>query len=331
MRIIRKSGLMIVLFLVAAFMLNAQEYSSSELAAKANKEGTELYQKGSYSEAAAKFEEAMNLFSKSEKEDGIQKNVEKDELIKQLINCNVKMGDFAKVAFYFEKQLEKKPNDYKLAYKISQVYRLKLGDFEKGIKVLVDLDNRKANINARKSLAKIYYNEKDYNNAIIWYNKVLEIKEDGVTMSKLANALIKAGQNEKAIVTLKNYIATNPSKNDKKRTYAALGKLYEDLADKKNAITYYEKSLSLSYDKKYNQKLVKMYFDSNNFKKAIESANLLMKKVPSNKDYATYIVALSLYKMNDKAASLAEFKKIENVKKYSKDAKQYIKAINQEI
>ncbi len=331
MRILRKSGLILMLFMVSVLMLNAQEYTSSQLASKANGDGIALYEKGSYVEAAKKFDEAMKLFEKSEKEDGIEKTNEKSELLQRIVNSYAMAKDYSNLAVYMEKQLAASPNDLVLAKKLSQLYRKMLGDFDKGIKVLVDFDKKRNSLAARKLLAKIYFLEKDFDNAIVWYNKALEIKEDGLTMAKLAQALINTGQNDKAIVTLKNYIATNPKQRDKVRTYNALGKLYEDISDKKNAITYYQKALTLDYDSKYNQKLVNLYYESGNFQKTVESAKLLRKNAPKLDNYATYMVAISLYKMNDKSTAINEFKKIENDKKYGKDAKQFIKSISQEI
>ncbi len=320
-----------MLLLASAFMLNAQEYSSSELAAKANQEGIKLYDKGSYTEAAKKFDEAMKLFEKSEKEDGLKKDREKSELLQRLVNCSAQVKDYNKVVFYMEKQLESSPNDLLLARKISQVYRKYLGDFDKGIAVLVNFDEKKTSLAARKLIAKIYFLEKDYNNAIVWYNKSLELKKDGRTMAKLATALMETGQIDKAIVTLKDYVATNPSKKDKVKIYAHLGTLYEDMADKKNAIAYYQKSMNLEYSYEFNHKLVKLYYESGNFKKTVEAANLLRKNKPKYESYATYMVAMSLYKMNEKSTALTEFKKIEKDKKYGEDAQQFVKLINQEI
>lgn len=230
---------------------------------------------------------------------------------------------------YGEETLIYDPSNEAVIKNISLMYRTQLKDNAKAVAVWENYDRVYDNYNAKVAIADIYEKNSDLKNALIWYNKALEVNKDPEVVKKVAKLYIDIKQPQQAIQFYEDFIATNPNRKALGTTYKNMGTLYKDINDIPKAIEKYEQALEIEYDKSLSIWLIDQYYHQPNYPKAKVHINNVLAKT-SNDAFAIYHNAMILREEKKLSAAKAEFQKIVNDKTYGASAQSIIKAIDAE-
>jgi tetratricopeptide (TPR) repeat protein len=219
-------------------------------------------------------------------------------------------------------------NDSETALLIAQIYDKNMKDVGSAIQVLKDFNSPKRNFDIEIKIAKYYYGTEDLKNALIWFQKALELKQDRELISNIATIYLNMGNQEAAIKAYEDFIKTNPSEAILARTYKNLGALYEEIASIPKAIEFYEKSNSLRFDRDVTLKLIDLYYEDKKYDLALIKVDLLIKQRPRDKNHGLYYRAMIRYNREDFVGAKADFRELLNDAQYKNFAKQFIDSID---
>ena len=317
---------MVLAFVITLSLLAANfEREGNKLA----NEGDKLFQGGKYDQAAGKYRKAYDKFQKAI-EEGKPIEQKSDKMIKNLMAAYYRAKDYDNLIWAYTKHLEKNPNDIKSVKTLAILYKKFKKNAPKAIEILVNADKNVPNYILRKKAADYYAELKDYKNALKWYRKAFDLRQDPKVLKNIATLYIKLDNKEKAIETYRNFIKTDPDKNVLERVYKYLGKLYEDINQRAKAKEYYKKSNSLDFDDNLTLKIIVMEYEDQNYSEAMKYVNLLHKKEPGE-ETGIYYKALIYYDQGKLKEAKNEFKKLKNSRKYAVDAKKWIESIDSEL
>jgi len=212
-------------------------------------------------------------------------------------------------------------------YSQKAILQKKLKRFDDAIETYTYIDSVKSSYKNSKSIASIYKGREDWENALKWYYRSYDQRQDSNTIKDIAVINLTLGRNEAAIQAYKDYLATDPATATKTKTYKNLGKLYEDLSEMNNAQEYYEKSNALRFDKDITLFLIDSYYKMKMYDKSLKNIDLYLKNKPDGAD-ALYYRAMIKYNNGDFIEALKDFEAIQNNPTYGSSAKGYIESIN---
>ena len=329
MNIRNLSILMVLLVTLSSFL-----WADKSLERVANEKGVEgetLFNEGKYLEAAKAFETAIVKLKEAVKKEGIP--LDNEKISRWLLYAfqgyyqGKKYEDALQVQ---NERIKLDPGSYKLISTKAKLLKNYLNRVDQAIIVLKNYNNKKRSSKVEKKIAGYYSDLKDYENALIWYKKAYELKQDSGVIKNIAIILYKyLGRNEDAIKAYEDFIQTNPKESVLAQTYKNMGSLYEDIKNMPKAIEYYEKSLKMKYDNNIVLLLTTKYYDNDAYDKALEKITLLLKNKPGNSD-AIYYRAMIEYNRDEKDAAKADFQLLLKDSKYGKIAKGFIESIKSE-
>ncbi len=138
--------------------------------------------------------------------------------------------------------------------------------------------------------AQNYYSKKDYDNAVIWFEKLIELNESSQFIhEKLSMSYAQIYEFEKAVEQGLLALEFDP---DNTNNLFIQGELYQRVEDFKNAEKYMLQSLVLqdmALDKEY-VKLATVYNIQNKFKEAIEVYKRAIEENPENEHAQFFLV-----------------------------------------
>lgn len=142
-------------------------------------------------------------------------------------------------------------------------------------------DDRDANIN----LAEIYYGRQDYNQAIQYYNKVVEIDPQFKNAyNTLGYCYANIGDYDKAIQSMKKYIIQAPAEPN---PYDSMGEIYSYKGDFKNAEKQFKKANKLNENLMFSRlHLGNVYLDKGEYKKALKQFQKSLEKASGSTEIA---------------------------------------------
>jgi tetratricopeptide (TPR) repeat protein len=328
MNIRNLSILMLLLVTFSSFLW--AEKSLERIANEKGVEGETFYNEGKFLEAAKAFETAIAKLKEAVKKEGIP--LDNEKISRWLLYAFQGYYQGKKYENALQVQNERiklDPGSYKLISTKAKLLKNYLNRVDEAVIVLKNYNNKKRSFKVEKKIGLYYSDLKDYENALIWYKKAYELKQDSGVIKNIAIILYKyLGRNEDAIKAYEDFIQTNPKESVLAQTYKNMGSLYEDIGSYSKANVHYEKSLALKYDKDINLKLIISYYDNDNFAMAKEKINQRLGKKSSDAD-AIYYRAMIKVNENDKPGAKADFKKLLGGK-YNKSAKGWIESIESE-
>ncbi len=325
-----KKTVTMMILVMMTMMLFGQGKSLQQLGNEAEVAGDEAYTAKNYTQAQAKYKESIAKYKESEAAEQINLGDKISGIQEKLFKAYYFDKKYNEAIGIYKDMLKKDPSDQKKILIVAQIYEKGLKQLDKAIAHLKEFDAKKADFKLRKEIASLYTEMDNKQEAINWYNKAKEIRQDANIIQKTAVLYRELGQIPNAIKEYEDYLKTNPSESSKYKTYMNMGALYEQIKKPQEAINAYEKSLGVKFDSKIATKLMVMYYDTKNYAKATEKINLLLNKDSKDAD-AIYYHAQILYNDGDKNGALAEFKKIESNAKYGESAKGFIKSIESEL
>ena len=322
--------LTIIIFTIG-FILVAEGKPLERIANEIGVEGEKFYNDGKYLEAAQSFENAISKLEEAVQKDGIPEDKEKISRWYELAFNGYYQGkDFTNALKILDKRLELSPGNYDLVKYQAIIYKKHLNDIDKANEILMNFDQQSPNYKARKSIAVNFKKyKKDKENALIWYKKAYELKQDASVLGNIAILNKELGNNQDAIDAYEDFIKTKPKESKLIKAYKNLGKLYEGMKNVSKMTENYEKANALKYDENLTILLITKYHETKQYDKATKNIELLLKNKPESPD-AIYYRALINYDKGDKAAAKTDFVKLINDSKYGSSAKGYIKSIASE-
>ncbi len=325
-----KRFLTVLLLLVVAITLLVAEDNFQKLGNETEVAGDGAFEAGKFAEAQAKYKEAINHYKEAAKKESINFDEKIDAIKLKLIAAYYKGGKIKETIDGYLELLQKNPNDVKKILAVAQLYDKNLNQTNKAIEHLKSFDAKKPDFTLRKKIA-VYYNQlENKQEALNWYIKAKELKQDPKVINNIAILYTDLEQIPQAIKEYDDYLKTNPTASSKFQTYKNMGALYEKIKQNQNAAKAYENALGVKYDSKIATKLMVMYFDMNNYGQAKAKIDRLLKDDPAD-TVAIYFKAQIQYKEGDKQNALANFKKIQSDRTYGESAKGFIKSIESEM
>ena len=134
-----------------------------------------------------------------------------------------------------------------------------------------------------KLFSSIYLNLKDYENAIKYYEKLLNYKKENYKVyNNIGTSLFQLGKINRCILAFKNSIANKPNLG----AYFNLGIAYEEIGDYKNSVINFVKVIKLDPNnykaKKSLINILNYYHDENINDNEILKINFHIKKIYNN-------------------------------------------------
>lgn len=325
----RKTGLtlIIVLFIIAG-SLSANK-SLERIANETGVQGEDTYNNGNYVQAAQLFEEAISKLEEAVEVDKIPLDKAKiNRWLELAFNGYFQGQDYDNALRIQNLRIDADPDNYDLINTKSILLRKYLNRTGEAIEVLKAYNQKKRSFKVEKRIAESYLDLKDEVNALTWYEKAYELRQDSDVIRNIATLYVNMGNNAKAVKAYEDFLLTNPSESVLIRTYKNMGALYEDLKNYSQSNLYYEKSLELKYDSNINLKLIINYYDYDDYSKAMEKINQRLNKKSNDPD-AIYFRAMIKYNEGDKAGAKSDFQKLLGGR-YQKAAQSFIESIESE-
>ncbi len=281
-----------------------------------------------YPEAIAHYDTALVVY-KSLAPLTITADVLKSD-IKQVYNnliiAHRSAGNFESAINYVDMILVDEPNNADMLNLKFNILQNDIKDETRAFKVLHDYAEASGDANAYLILAGKYADKQDNNNAGIYYEKALTLKQDANTYSAVANFYRNTKQYAKSNEILGKLVATQPDQATLLTAYRLMGDNYNKLNNKAKMAEYFEKALSIEADDKLSLALASYYNGLKNHNKVITYATQVLKANPNSSD-ALILRGLAYYNLKQNAAAKADLQRIENDPKYGAQAKSILKAI----
>jgi tetratricopeptide (TPR) repeat protein len=319
-----------ILVLVVLLLISASLWSQKSTERLAREKGVEaesLWENGSLAESALACEEAITLFQKAVTEDEVPDDT---ALISHWLaiafDCYAKTTDFDNALRILDKMIALDTENIKL-YQQKALIQKKLKKFDDAIATYTYIDSVKPGYKNCKKIASIYKKREDWENALVWYYKSYDLRQDSNTIKDIAVINLTLGRNEAAIQAYLDFLGTEPAQAAKIKTYKNLGKLYEDLGEISKGMEYYEKSNELRYDNQITQVLLVKYYELEQYDNSRRNIELYLSAKPADA-VALYYRAMISYDKGNLLEARTDFEAIQTNPTYGSIAKGYIESIN---
>lgn len=317
---------MILLSICLFASLTAQEKTLERIANEIAQAGNDAFHADDFVTAGVKYEEAVAKLKEATEKEGIPLDQQKaDQWLNISYSSFVKAKQYEDAARLLEKRMEFDPTNYKLVKQEALIFKKYIGNTEKAIEVLKAYDIKKQSFQNQKKIADYYVSIDDLTNALVWYEKAYELKQDSNVIKNIAVINKRLNKPDKAVQAYKDFLATNPPQAVMIKTYKNLATLYEDLNNEAEMINYYRKANELKYDEQIAILLMSKYYEQKNYNNSIKEADVILARNSTQQD-AVYIKALSLYNTGDLAGAKTHFQKVSDPR-FKKDADEFIKSI----
>ena len=317
---------LVLIVLLIFICLSAQDKSQERIAKEMFNEGVNKFEAKQYDAAVESFKNSLEAFNKA-KNDHEKFDTEIKSTLLKLYEVGVTAKNYNIATQYGSEYLKLDPTNEQMVKSLAQTYRVGLNNIPKAVEVWQTFDSRISSFTAKQEIASLYERVNDFTNAVLWYNKALEMRKDADVLQKVASIYINSKEPNKAISIYEDFINTNPSQKELAKTYRNMGTLYKDIKNLSKAIENYEKSLEIEYNKDITTWLLSEYYDIQNFSSAEKHIQTLLSKDAKN-PIAIYFKGCILYGDGKFNEAKIEFQKITGDKTYGNSAEAYIKSIN---
>jgi len=288
----------------------------------------DFFSQNDFDEALSHYESSMNIYksiiAESTPQDSVSVYI--NRLYRNSAICSRKAGEFQKALDYYDLFLEANPEDDDILLQKFAIYKEDLKDENMAFEVLKEYALNKNDFNACHRLGDLYRDKNDLDNAVIWYNKALTIKEDSNIIQKLGSIYRSKTQWANSTQMLEKFILTNPEREALNSAYKLIADNYKNLGNKPKAAEYFLKSLELEYNEDIAIYLCSFYNENNNNDKILQYANLVLSNNPNNST-ALLFRGIAKFNKKDTKGAKVDFERIKNDPKHGKTAQQYLNLI----
>ncbi len=319
-------ALLVVAFSITLFAFDEDiplERQGNEAAATADS----LYHEDDFIGAAAKYEDAYNLFQRAEQEDGIDLDDKITALLANMVTSYYQAEDYVNAVRIIKKRLARDPSNDVFARQIAQIYNRILNQPEQAIQVLKEFEENNNNFAVRRSIARIKTSIEDDTGALEWYQKAFEVRQDPEVLQNIAVLQHRLGNTEDAIKSYESFLETDISEAVRTRVYRNIGRFYQDLGEVRESISYYERANRLRYSREITTHLMVTYYELGDFLNAREYANTLLRENTNNAD-AIYYTARILFEQDRYSEAREYFNRITDHREYGQAARQFVESID---
>ncbi len=175
---------------------------------------------------------------------------------------------------------------YNIAYTYfnSKNYPSAISKFKQYLNSKDDRSDMKTDAMSR--LADSYFISKQYDNALVWYNKILRTGTNDYALYQKAFCYGAKGDFKNKIATLDILVANNRNSTLYDDAIYEIASTYSILNDQRHAITNYEKLIrekpGSSYSKKSLVKIGFLYYNNNQYERAVSSLKQVISKYPAS-------------------------------------------------
>ncbi|MCF7920062.1 MAG: tetratricopeptide repeat protein [Candidatus Cloacimonetes bacterium] len=325
----RKTHIVVLLVILALVTFLFAEKTKERLANEKGVEGEDYFNAGQFLECGAAMEEAIQMFQEAVVEDSIPADPEKIYLWYNIaFSAYIQANALEKALKIENERIKISPDELEL-YSTKAILLKNLERIDEALEVYKYIDSIKPDDENCNKIAKIYQDREDWDNALIWYNKSYELKQDSKTIQNIAVINLRLGRTEEAIKAYEDFLQKDIPQAARIRTYKNLGRLYEDLNDTPKAIKYYEKLLELKYDPQIGLLMIDKYYEMKSYDKCLEKIAVYLKNKPGNSD-ALYYRAQIKYDRGDKVGARADFVTISSDPRFKATAQGFIESIDSE-
>jgi tetratricopeptide (TPR) repeat protein len=285
-----------------------------------------LYNAREFNQSLEHYQEALKIFNQINS-DLTPFEEEINKILFNLYLTCMQIQDWPKAIQFGEEFLLHDPSNEQVISNIAILYRTRLNNNQKALETWKRYDQKYDTYNAKVAIADIYERANDRNNAILWFNKALDINKDADIVRRVAKLYIDNKEPQKAIQFYDDFIATNPNRRVLGTTYRNMGTLYKDMNNTSKAIEKYELALGIEYDKSVSLWLVDQYYHQPNFTKARTHTQNILQRNANDAD-AIFFNARMLFDEKKFREAKTELQKVINHRTYGPHAKRMIEQID---
>lgn len=231
-------------------------------------------------------------------------------------------GKYQATLDYYDQMLKLKPNDPTILNSKFFLLRDDLKDEARAYTVLLDLAVATNDPAAYINLADRYAEKGNSIEAGKYYLKALELQPGADMYRRLANFYRGNKDWANANVYLEKLVETKPESGELAKVYQMIGNNYQELKNDKKMVEYLDKSLALDRDPQVALALASYYNSAKNYAKVINYATITLSTDSRNVD-ALMLRGLAYYNSKPKnyAAAKADLGRIQNDPKYGATVK----------
>ena len=193
--------ILVVILLISASLWSQNEIGkpTERLAREKGVDAETLWNQEKYTESAQACEEAIAMLGKAVKEDGIP---EDPAVISHWLyiafDCYAKTSDLEKALRILNDILKLDPGNMTL-YDQKALLQKKMSLFDDAIVTYTYIDSVKPSYKNCNKIGDIYKYREDWENALIWYNRLYSMKQDSKTKKNIEDIKLRLGMNEDQI------------------------------------------------------------------------------------------------------------------------------------
>jgi len=326
-----KLQIALMLLLTGVLLINTsfavENKTLERLGNEAAASGDSLFTDHKFTEAAQKYEEAHKLFVRAEEEDNIPLSDKINQMLSNMVASYYQAEDYENTIRILKIRLEHEPNNDIYARQISQIYEGLLNNSEKAAEVLIEFAKNNENFTVYRTIARLHNEMEKINEAINWYEKSFNIRQDPDVLQSIALLHHRLGNTKEAIKSYERFLETNPREAVLISVYRNMGRFYDDIGNNEKSIEFFERSNQLRFNRDITLLLLTKYFDKGDYTKARQKANLLLEDNPSNAD-AIYYTGIIFFEQEKYSEAKEQFMRITGDRRYGNAAKQYIESID---
>ena len=319
--------MVIATVLAMFFTLFAQDRSPERIAREHLAAGDSLFTtERDFTGAIESYRQALNLF-KELNSDVTPYNLEIRRALNNLYIAGQNARNWEITTRYGEELLLMEPSNEAVVRQLAQIYRVGMNDIPRAIAVWVRYDESFDSFLAKQEIADLYGRNNDTQNAIIWYQRALEMNKDADLLNKLALLYENNNQPDRAIEVYNDFIASEPSRRQLGIAYKNMGTMYQNMNNLNLAIQNYERSLEIDFDRQVSLWLVMQYFDRGNFERANHHIDIMISRSANDND-AIFYKAQILFADGRFAEARPLFQRLTSHATYGRDALRFIEIID---
>ncbi|MDD4309656.1 MAG: tetratricopeptide repeat protein [Candidatus Cloacimonetes bacterium] len=275
-----------------------------------------------YSESIASYENALGIYKSLNPVQITPEKLQQNILgVYNNLAITAKNGGmYEKAITYYDQILKLQPNDPEILNAKFFVLSENIKDEARAYAVLIEYAEASNDPAAYINLADRYVERGNLIEAEKYYTKALALKQDADMFRRMANFYRSKKDWANANLYLEKLVQTKPDNAELAKVYSMIGKNYDELNNKKSMVEYYEKSVALDRDPQLALLLASNYNTQKNWSKVINYASITLSTIGNNSD-ALMLRGLAYYQSKNYKAAKPDLERIQNDPKYGKQVK----------
>jgi tetratricopeptide (TPR) repeat protein len=282
-----------------------------------------------YNEAIASYLKALDIYKSISPVLITQEEIDSNILAayNNLAITSKNAGKYEDAVKYYDNILKIMPNDPEILNAKFFVLSNDIKDDTRAYQVLIAYAEASQDPAAFINLADRYAERGNQVEAGKYYNKALALRPDADMYRRMANFYRGSKDWNNANIYLEKLVETKPAASELATIYQMIGKNYDELGNKRKMVEYYEKSIGLERDPQLALLLASYYNGTKTYQKVVTYATITINADNRNAD-ALMLRGLAYYQLKNYASAKADLERIQNDAKWGNQAKNILKDKN---